>query len=209
MYVPKHFEVADAATLAAFLRANPFATMVSLLNGEMIATHLPVLLDGDAAAGGRLVGHVARANPHWQAFDGATESLVIFAGPHAYVSPAWYDISPAVPTWNYAAVHVYGVARALEDAEALAGIVDRLTEVFDRSGYGPKSVSPEYKAGMLRGIVGFELQITRVQGKYKLSQNRSLEDRRSVVHHLEQSPHGVEQALAGLMQAHLGQPETR
>ena len=126
MYVPKHFAEDDPATLRAYIEANPFATIVTMLDGELIATHVPVLLDGDAAAGGTLVGHVARANPHWRAFDGVTESLVIFAGPHAYVSPAWYTETPAVPTWNYTAVHVYGVAKAIEDPEAILPVIDRL-----------------------------------------------------------------------------------
>ena len=137
MYVPKHFALNDAAELGVFIGANPFATIVSLLEGELVATHVPVLLDGDAAAGGTLVGHFARANPHWRAFDGAAESLVIFAGPHAYVSPAWYNETPSVPTWNYAAVHVYGTVRAIEDPEAILPVIDRLIATFDTQGYGP------------------------------------------------------------------------
>src|SRR5687768_4892492 len=135
MYVPKHFAMDDAAELSAFLRANAFATIVSLLDGELVATHVPVLLEGDAAPGGRIVGHFARANGYWRAFDGGSESLVIFGGPHAYVSPAWYNEAPAVPTWNYAAVHVYGAVRPIEEPEAILPIMDRLIATFDTQGY--------------------------------------------------------------------------
>ena len=209
MYVPKHFAEDDPATLAAYIRANPFATIVSLLDGELIASHVPVLLEGAAEAGGRLVGHVARANPHWRAFDRTAESLVIFAGPHAYVSPAWYNETPAVPTWNYTAVHVYGAVRAIEDPQAILPVIDRLIATFDSQGYGPDSVPPDYRVSMARGTVGFELTISRVDGKAKLSQNRPVEDRRSVAHHLSQSEDATEQSLAELMQTHLRQLEAR
>ena len=120
MYIPKSFQVTDPEVLAAFIRAHSFATLVSAVDGTPFATHLPLLLDQ-----GTLLGHVARANPHWQAFDGQREALAIFHGPHAYISPTWYATGPAVPTWNYAAVHVYGAPRLIE-GEALAALVDRL-----------------------------------------------------------------------------------
>src|SRR4051812_24340429 len=198
MYVPKHFGIDDGAEISAFVRANPFATVVSLLDGELVPTHVPVLLEGDAAPRGRLAGHFARANPHWRAFDGTSESLVIFAGPHAYVSPAWYNETPAVPTWNYAAGHVYGAVRAIEDPEAILPVIDRLIARFDTQGYGPKSVPQDYRVNLARGTVGFELAIRRVEGKAKLSQNRPVEDRRSVVHHLSQSENATEVSLAEL-----------
>ena len=209
MYVPKHFALDDPAELSAFVRANPFATIVSLLDGELIATHVPVLLDGEAAPGGTLFGHFARANPHWRALDGAAESLVIFSGAHAYVSPAWYNESPAVPTWNYAAVHVYGSVRAIEDPEAILPVIDRLIATFDTQGYTKNSVPQDYRTNLARGTVGFELTISRVDGKAKLSQNRPVEDRRSVVHHLSQSADPAERSLAELMQAALRQLEAR
>jgi transcriptional regulator len=203
MYVPKHFAEDDPAALRACIEASPFATVVSMLEGQLIATHVPVLLDGDAAPGGTLTGHVARANPHWRAFDGVAESLVIFTGPHAYVSPAWYSEMPAVPTWNYTAVHVYGVARAIQDPPAILPKLDRLIATFDRHGYGPSSVPDDYRTNLARGIVGFEVTISRVEGKTKLSQNRPVEDQHSVVHHLSQSADATEHSLAELMQARL------
>jgi transcriptional regulator len=209
MYVPPHFAMDDPDEVSAFLRAYPFATVVSLLDGELIASHLPVLLDGDASAGGTLSGHVARANQHWRAWDGAAASLFIFSGPHAYVSPAWYHETPAVPTWNYGAVHVYALVRAIEEPAAILSVIDRLIGVFDMQGYGPASVPQDYRESMARGTVGFEATIVRVDAKAKLSQNRPVEDRRSVVHHLSQSDDATEQSLAALMQAHLGNPEER
>jgi transcriptional regulator len=209
MYVPKHFAMDDGAELSAFVRAYPFATVVSVFEGGIVATHVPVLLDGDAAPGGRIVGHFARANGHWRAFDGSSESLVIFGGPHAYVSPAWYNETPAVPTWNYAAVHVYGSVRAIEDPEAILPIMDRLIAAFDDQGYTRDSVAADYREKMARGTVGFELTISRVEGKAKLSQNRPVEDRRSVVHHLSQSSDTTEASLAELMQSHLSRTEMR
>jgi transcriptional regulator len=178
-----------------------------MLGGELIASHVPLLLDGEAAPGGVLAGHVARANPHWRAWDGEKESLVIFGGPHAYVSPAWYNEAPAVPTWNYTAVHVYGAAKAIEDPVAILPIMDCLIAAFDRSGYGPGSVPQDYRENMARGTVGFELTITRVEGKAKLSQNRPVEDRRSVVHHLSQSPDATERAVAAIMAARSSEAE--
>jgi transcriptional regulator len=209
MYVPGHFAMDDARELGTFVRAYPFATVVSVLDGDMVATHVPVLLEGEAAPGGRLMGHFARANGHWRAFDGAGESLVIFAGPHAYVSPAWYAEAQAVPTWNYAAVHVYGSVRAIEEPEAILAIIDKLITVFDTQGYTRDSVSQDYRSNLARATVGFELTIARVEGKAKLSQNRPVEDRRSVVHHLSQSADATEVALAELMQAHLSRTEAR
>jgi transcriptional regulator len=205
MYVPKHFAMDGAAEVSAFLRAYPFATIVSLLDGEMIASHVPVLLDGDAAAGGTLIGHVARANPHWRAWDGEAQSLAIFSGPHAYVSPVWYNETPAVPTWNYGAVHVYGSVHAIHEPRDILTIMDRLIAAFDSQGYGPASVPDEYRESMARGTVGFELTIARLEGKAKLSQNRPVEDRRSVVHHLSQSTDATEQAVAAMMASRDGE----
>jgi transcriptional regulator len=204
MYVPKHFEVTDPAAVEAFIRRNAFATLISIIEGEPFATHLPLILEGPPAAGGTLLGHVARANPHWQAFDGDQETLAVFQGPHAYVSPQWYENLPAVPTWNYAAVHVYGSASLMADDE-LASFVDRLTRVYeDGLAPGPPyKVPPEYRDGLIKGIVGFELKISRVEAKFKLSQNRPGVDQRNVIASMEAGGGAVEQALGALMREHL------
>src|SRR5688572_30296662 len=131
MYLPKHFEVTDRAVLYEFIAAHSFATLVSTVASSLFATHLPLLLDLDAAGNATVVGHVARGNRHRLAFDSESESLAIFQGAHSYISPAWYAESPAVPTWNYSVVHVYGRAQIIEDETWLSGFVDRLTAYYD------------------------------------------------------------------------------
>jgi transcriptional regulator len=144
----------------------------------------------------RLLGHVARANPHWRHFSNGEDAMVLFQGPHAYISPSWY-VAPGVPTWNYVAVHVYGSARALDDPSRVKSIVERLTEVYERDNTPPWA--PTYDERMLGAIVGIEITVTEVQGKFKLSQNRSAADRAAVVSKLEGRSES-DSALARLMQ---------
>jgi transcriptional regulator len=206
MYIPKAFEESDRAVLDAFIDNNSFATLVSAVEGSLFATHLPLILDRAQALQGSLLGHVARANPHWRGFDGQREALVIFHGPHAYISPRWYATSPAVPTWNYAAVHVYGVPHVVEDHAWLSDLVDRLITIYEAGMPQPwPGVLPaDFKANLLKAIVGFVLDITRVEGKFKLGQNRPLEDQLGVVRHLDASPDPVAQALGELTKKRLG-----
>jgi transcriptional regulator len=206
MYVPKHFEIADRAVLDDFVERHGFATLVSDVDGAPFATHLPLVLDRSQPPRGTLLGHVARANPHWQAFDGKREALAIFHGPHAYVSPSAYLTSPAVPTWNYAVVHAYGIARVVEDDAWVGALVDRLIRTYEagRAQPWPGVLPPEFKQKQLRAIVGFEMAITRVEGKFKLNQNRSLEDQRGVVRDLESSAYAEERALGELMKRRMG-----
>jgi len=197
MYVPKAFREDDVARLHGFIRTWSFALLVTDVDGVPGATHLPFVLEAAAGPQGRLIGHVARANPQWQAFDGTRQALAVFGGPHAYVSPTWYATSPAVPTWNYAAIHAYGRPRILEGTEAARDAVERLVREHDaawRLGDQPA----EFVAGMLRGIVAFELPIERLEGKLKLSQNRPAADRPGILRGLRAGGK-VEQALADLM----------
>jgi transcriptional regulator len=196
MYIPSAFRAADPAALYELIERHGFGTLVTVLDGAPFATHLPFVLDRGR---GVLLGHVARANPHWRAFDGSAEALVIFQGPHAYVSPSWYTTAPAVPTWNYAAVHVYGVPRRL-DEPALLDLLGRLVEQYESGRPRPWTMDlpPDYREKMLRAIVGFEVPMTRVEGKFKLNQNRSAEDRAGVIRAL-QAGGAEEQALAELM----------
>src|SRR5215469_5681813 len=124
MYIPAAFREQRTEILHAIIRDNSFATLVSQVNSELFATHLPFLLDASRGANGTLRGHMARANPHWQAFSAEAESLVIFQGPHAYISPGWYVSERAVPTWNYTAVHAYGVASILDGAECVRALLE-------------------------------------------------------------------------------------
>jgi transcriptional regulator len=210
MYIPKAFHVSDNSVLDAFIMHNSFATLVSTVAGTLFATHLPLILDRTPSSPGVLLGHVARANPHWRVFDGQQEALAMFHGPHAYISPSWYTTSPAVPTWNYAVVHVYGRPHVVEDEEWLANLVDRLVALYEAGMPDPwPGVLPtEFKANLLKAIVGFSMEITRVEGKFKLGQNRSLADQLGVVRYLETSPDPIAQALGELTKQQLGQRDS-
>jgi transcriptional regulator len=189
MYIPKSFEIFDESVLDNFIASNGFATFISSVNGTPFATHLPLILDRTESPQGVLLGHVACANPHWRAFDNQQEALAIFHGPHAYVSPSWYVTSPAVPTWNYAVVHVYGVPRVVDDIGWLSHLVDRLVTIYEagQSQPWPGVLPTEFKSNLLKAIVGFVMPVERVEGKFKLGQNRPVEDQQGVVRHLEAS----------------------
>lgn len=205
MYVPKSFEVSDSSVLDDFILSHSFATLISTVNETLVATHLPLILDRTEYPQGVLLGHVARANPHWRAFDGQQEALAIFSGPHAYISPNWYGTAPAVPTWNYAVVHLYGVPRLVEDEAWLANLVDRLVAIYEaaRPQPWPGILPAEFKTNLLKAIVGFVMDIKRVEGKFKLGQNRPLDDQLGVVRHLEASTDPVAQALGALTKQQL------
>jgi len=177
MYIPQAFAVDDREALYEFLERFAFATLVTAPGGEPFASHVPLWLDRERNV---LAGHLARANPQTQHFD-TSETLAIFLGPHAYVSPTWYATAPAVPTWNYIAVHVTGVARRLSP-ERTVEVVDHLVAKYEssRANPWPNQLPAEYRERMLSAIVGFELPLSRVEGKFKLSQNRSEEDQAGV-----------------------------
>jgi transcriptional regulator len=193
MYIPSHFREQDERVLAEFIDAYSFGTLVTIERGAPFASHLPFLHDREA---GTLHAHVARGNPQWQHLAANPDVLVMFQGPHGYVSPTWYA-GPGVPTWNYTAVHVYGRARVLDDAAATGRHVERLAARFERGSAAPWV--PSYDPKMLKGIVGLEIRITEVQGKFKLNQNRSAEDRARVAARLEASGTDNDAALARLV----------
>ena len=207
MYVPEAFRAEDRSGLVQFMRTQSFATLVSVTGqGSLWASHLPLLTveRGETLV---LLGHVARANEHWKAF-GATESLVIFTGPHAYVSPSLYESAESVPTWNYVAVHAYGIPRiipgdAAGDLERLLGAMMDAYEPAYRGQW--ERLSADYRARMLRGIVGFEMPVARLEGKRKLSQNRSRADQERVAQALLGSSDPSAQAVGRLMEAGLRQ----
>jgi transcriptional regulator len=195
VYIPSHFRESDAATLAELIEANSFGTLITLGDGRPFASHVPFLYD---RAERTLHAHVARANPQWQQLGGTREVLAIFQGPHGYVSPTWYE-DPGVPTWNYAAVHVYGTAVALVDAAATGRHVEALAARFESG--NPNPWTPSYDPKRLGGIVGIEIRITEIQGKLKLSQNRSAADRAGVIARLEATGSDNDLALARLMKS--------
>ena len=204
MYVPDHFREARPAVLHDFVRDHSFGTLVSHVDGEPFATHLPFLLDAGRGPHGTLRAHLARANPHWRSFQEGTTSLVIFQGPHAYVSPSWYATPVAVPTWNYTAVHVHGQPRLVEDREELRALVDDTVRLYEQLYPEPWRMDRLDEAlvdKMLDNIVGFEITIDRLEGKLKLSQNRSAADREGVIAALTRQGDEQSLAVAALMRA--------
>ena len=196
MYTPKHFEQTSASTLWDFIGEHAFGTLLTVVDGAPALSHLPFLPD---RAAGVLHCHVARANPHWHAVARSPQALVIFAGPHGYVSPTWYAQSGGVPTWNYAVVHAHGEAQAVDDAQRTRKHVEALAAKYERG--RPAPWVPDYDARRLAGIVGIDIRVTRLEGKFKLSQNRSEADRVRVMAALEASGHADDAALARLMAA--------
>jgi len=204
MYVPKAFAVDDRAALDAVIRDNGFGLLVTQGDGRPFATHLPFLLEGDS-----LVAHMARANPQWRDFAvageaGGAEALCVFQGPHAYVSPRWYAAGNAVPTWNYVAVHVYGVPQIVDDPAVVYDQMARLTAAYEMGSEAPWDLAGADRDtidGMLRAIVAFRVPITRIEGKFKLNQNRDAADRRGVVAALGAADDPGARDVAALMAA--------
>lgn len=203
MYLPKSFEVTDPDKLAEIMRRFSFATLVTSVDGVPFATHLPVLHRPRPGTPGVLAGHVARANPQWQHFANQTDALAIFSGPHAYVSPSWYATELAVPTWNYIAVHAYGVPRVIEGEAWLIELLDEMVQRYEssRPKPWPNQLPDDFRRNLIKSIVGFELPIARIEGKFKLSQNRPEQDRANVERELNGSPNPDAQAVADWMRA--------
>ncbi len=205
MYTPRSFREDDPAVLFQLMRDYPFATLFGAGDDGPLATHLPFLVEPERGPKGTLVAHMARANPHWRTFDGRSEVLVTFIGPNAYISPAWYKQKVTVPTWNYAAVHAYGVPRLVEDAAVVRAQLEelvRIQEAHVAEPWDPASAEPAMES-KLQAIVGFEIPITRLEGKLKFNQNRSIEDRQGVVAALERESDLRLRAVAEIMRAML------
>jgi len=199
MYSPAYNRVADRAELIAFMRAYNFPMLVTGTSGNLRASHLPAMVQEE---GERLVldMHMARANAQWRDF-GEAEALVVFTGPHAYISPRWYEESERVPTWNYAAVHAYGVPRVIEDQAAKHASQRRLVAALDPQ-WLPKfdALRPEYVERMLGAIVNFQIAVTRLETRWKLSQNRGRREMELIAAALEESG---DAAMAALTRQHL------
>jgi transcriptional regulator len=204
MYVPKHFRETNQETLLGFMRANSFVTLVSILEGAPFASHIPLVIEtnGDEV---KLTGHLAKGNSQWKAF-GEGETLAIFTGPHAYVSPSLYEKRESVPTWNYIAVHAYGVPKIIEitEREKFEQMMDDLIDYYDAF-YKEQwhSLPDPYRTSMMKGIVAFEMTVTRLEGKYKLSQNRPEVDQRNVAEALSKSSHPVSSETGAAMKKSL------
>lgn len=203
MYTPKNFREDDIATLHDHIQAYSFAMLLTGHAGLPQISHLPFLLDEGRGPYGTLIAHMARANPQWQAFDANREVAVVFQGPHTYISPSWYAASDTnVPTWNYTVVHAYGKPQIIEDDAVVYQILQDLVRKFEANFEKPWEycVPAESLPQRLRGIVAFEIEITRLEGKFKLSQNRTSDDRLRVIAALQESGDAHDVEVATLMQ---------
>ena len=202
MYSPIYNRVEDRAELFAFLRANNFPILVTGTGGVLHASHLPVTIH---EKGPQIVidMHMAKSNPQWKEFFD-DEVMVVFSGPHAYVSPRWYEEAERVPTWNYAAVHAYGVPEVISERNAKSASQRRLIESLDPQ-WLPKfdGLRKEYVDLMLEGIVNFSIPVARLETRWKLSQNRGRNEMELIAAQLEKSADSGERALAALTRRHL------
>ncbi len=202
MYIPQHFREDDVTVLHTLMRDYSFATMVSTQEDCLpIATSLPFVLDAEPAPYGTLKAHMALGNPQWRTFRPDRPVLVIFQGPHAYISPSWYEAELAVPTWDYATVHAYGTPRVIDDPTELYTHLRALIAIHEAqfAEQWPANLPTDYVEKMMKGIVGFALAITRLEGKFKMSQNRSATDRERVAAELRASQDPVRCEVAELV----------
>ncbi|TQR16272.1 FMN-binding negative transcriptional regulator [Psychrobacillus soli] len=199
MYIPKYYKITDFNEMKEFVQKNSFGTIVTTKKGKPIATHLPLGLsekDGDNF----LTGHMAYGNPQWRTFETSEDVLVMFQGPHAYISSSWYE-HENVPTWNYQAVHVYGTASILNEEELKQELTAMLHK-YEKHRENPvlwEKLSPQVLEKELKGIVGFKIKIQEVQAAYKLSQNRNEKDYLNIVHKLQEEEDVSSQQMAKVM----------
>jgi transcriptional regulator len=208
MYVPPQFAETDPEKLFDFVEQHSFGLLVSNLDGRPFASHLPLLVDRNAGPHGALVGHMARANPQWTSDD--RQVLAVFSGPHAYITPTWYEAVDVVPTWNYLAVHVYGTLAVEEDHAATLAIVRDYVAFYERAMPRPWTITDEnkYIDRMAHAVVGFRIAIERIEGKWKLNQNHPRARRERVARALAQRPDENSQAIARAMTESLETPES-
>lgn len=201
MYIPKHFQINDENAMFSLIEENSFATLISQHNGEPYASHLPFILNKDERA---LYGHFARANDQWKDIQNQ-QVLVIFQGPHCYISPSWYETKVAVPTWNYVAAHIYGEMEILENEEEIFDSLKQMVNNYEipNSSYQLNDVDSSYVEGLSKGIVGFKISITRIEGKAKLSQNHPVERQKLVIQQLEKTSLENNKKIADLMKANI------
>jgi transcriptional regulator len=203
LYNQRSYRNEDPAALQRVMETYPFALVVSQHEGEPYASHLP-LMWAEGGEHGVLIGHMARANPQWKSWDDKTRVLAIFQGPHSYISPGWYEQQVTVPTWNYVTVHAYGTPILTHDTGRLREMVVALTQRYEdgSGGWAVERAEPIMDTE-LQAIVGFAIPVYRIEGKFKLNQNRSEADQRGVVRALEGSPERDQREIAELMRQNL------
>ena len=195
MYVPKSFEMHDVNEVREFINANSFGILMSTVNDRPLATHLPFIYDVEQNS---LFAHMAKANPQWQDLHGQL-AMAIFTGPHAYISPSWYEVPDSVPTWNYMAVHVYGKCSIIDDANKFAGLLNKMVRFFEPDSQLPSQVDEAFYQNMMKAIIGVRIDIQSIQGAAKLSQNKSADIQQRVIANLRQMEDAGAQAVAQLM----------
>jgi transcriptional regulator len=210
MYVPQHYVIAEHDVCHRTIAEHSFGELVTVdPDGLPFATRLPFLIDPARGPNGTLFAHMAHANPQWRHFAKGKPALTIFHGPHAYVSPEWYGIHPAVPTWNYIAVHAYGLPKIIKEPDAVKEILCRLVDTNEAANgttWRMDTLTDEYLAGMMEAIVAFEIHIDRLEGTAKLSQNRSADDQGRVATALAYSKDPLVRALAKEMRRVMDNP---
>lgn len=211
MYIPSHFEETRIDVLHNLIRTHPFATLVTMSSGGINANHIPLHLSAASGENGVLRGHVARANPIWNDLTEGVEALAIFHGPNTYISPSWYptkqEHGKVVPTWNYTAVHAYGTLRIIDDPVWLRSQLNTLTAQHESVFEAPWAIAdapPEFIDRMLAAIVGIEIVITKLSGKWKVSQNQPIANREGVIQNLQKNGESNAIEMAALMQKTLG-----
>ena len=206
MYIPKHFEASES-TGREIMQANGWSLLVTTgEDGAPFCTHLAMVWQDDGTSHGSLIGHIARANPHWKLFEKAAPSMALFWGPHAYVSPTWYAPGVKVPTWNYVTVHAYGRPQVIEDTDKVIEVLADLAKIYEaKDGWSLAELPPGNAAMQTRGIVAFRMTLDKVESKTKLSQNRDMEDRTRVIARLEASDGDDAKATAEWMKKVLPQ----
>ena len=205
MYIPPAFRVDDIADVHRTMREARSATLVTATQEGLIGTPLPMLLNENEGPNGTLYAHVAKANPQWK-LPPSVEAMAIFAGPDAYVSPSWYatkqETHKVVPTWNYIAVHAYGPVEFFDDAERLLDVITRLTDLHEKprkDRWAVTDAPADFVKAQLRGIIGLRMPISRLDGKRKMSQNRSSADRAGVIKGLSESYRSEDHVVASLI----------
>ncbi|MCD2138539.1 FMN-binding negative transcriptional regulator [Salinicoccus halitifaciens] len=186
MYIPKHFKVDDIDEIKNFINQNGFGTIITVKDGKPQATHTPMILEEDAAGEWTITGHISKGNDQWKSFDGHENTLLMFQGPHAYISSTWYE-DENVPTWNYQSVHLYGHCRQMTETEMETDLIKLLDkyEGHDSDGATWDNLS-ETTRKQIKGIVGFKVKVEEVQAAYKMSQNRNEDDYQNIVHELNE-----------------------
>ena len=208
MYIPPPFAEQRLAVLHEFMRSHPFATLITTGQRGMIASHVPVVLRPTSGGTGSLQFHLAKPNPQCEDLAAGTEVLAIFQGPHGYVSPTWYETPGTVPTWNYVAVHAYGPPSVMSD-ERLTDHLGQLVAEYESArpnGWDVRRLPAEAFAKLRRGIIGFDVAIARIEGKWKLGQNRTTADRAGAIAGLRSTGSTEDTTLAAWMEASMSPP---